>query len=179
MNTILTLLGFTGLVSTIWNILAYFGMAMIIIGVVSAKFRNHFFVWGAIILCLYAWFFLHNSLLVGLEFVVAISGALNLFGVKRGNLFIVGLTTVIVYTILLLTHSINGIWYWVGSFGLLGCGLGLTQMPKKIGFVIMAIGGFLIIVYSGFLSIWIWFVLNIIFFIASLIEIKKFKTVKA
>ncbi len=175
------LLGFTGLTSTFWNLLAYLGMIVIIVAVISKKYRNHFFVWGPLALMFYAWFFLHNPLLYCLQFIIASSGALNLLRIKKGDsaLLMVGILTGIAYILLLITGSINGIWYWIGSFGLLGIGLGLTQLPKKRSFVIMAIGGALIIIYSGALAIWIWFILNIAFFIANIAELIRWKDQKS
>lgn len=176
MTEILKFLGLTGLVSTLWNLLAYFGMIAITIAVVNKKLRNHFFVWGPLVLFLYAWLFLHNPLLTGLQLIVTVSGILNLLNIKKSSLLVVSGLTLVVYILLLVTGSISGLWYWIGSFGLLGMGLGLTQLPKKRGFVIMTIGAVLIVIYSGALSIWIWFVLNIVFFIANLIELRRFKS---
>lgn len=172
MNGVLNFLGFTGLSGTFWNILAYLGMFAIIVAVVSKneKWQNHFFFWGPLALFLYAAFFLHNPLLAGLQFIIAASGLLNLLEIKKYALLRMGVLTVIIYSILLISGSISGIWCWIGSFGLLGIGLGLTQLPKKRSFAIMAVGGALIVVYSGALQIWVWFVLNIIFFALNLIE---------
>ena len=167
------LLGFTNLTSTFWNLLAYLGMIAIIAAVVSKKWQNHFFVWGPLALFLYAYLFLHNPLLGSLQLIITASGLLNLLKIKKYSLLIVGTLTVIVYGALLLGGSINGIWCWIGSFGLLGIGLGLTQLPKKRSFVIMAIGGALIIIYSGALTIWIWFILNLVFFGANILTLLR------
>jgi hypothetical protein len=175
MNEILNFLGFTGLTSALWNLLAYVGVGMIIAAVISRRLQNHFFVWGPLALLLYAWFFLHNPLLIGLQLVVTVSGVLNLLKIKKSALWIVGILAGGTYVQLLTTNSISGIWNWIGSFGLLAIGMGLTQLPKKIGFVIMSIGGVLIVLYSGpwALKIWIWFVLNIIFLGASAITLLR------
>ena len=75
------------------------------------------------------------------------------------------------------TNSINGFWYYIGSLGLFTIGMGLTQLPKKISFEIMTIGGFLIVLYSGpwALKIWIWFILNMIFFAANILTLLRWK----
>lgn len=171
------LLGFTGLASTLWNILAYLGMIVIIVAVVSKKYRNHFFFWGPLALFLYAAFFLHNPLLAGLQLIIAASGLLNLLELKEYAFLRMGVLTVIIYSILLISGSINGIWCWIGSFGLLGIGLGLTQLPKKRSFIIMSIGGALIVLYSGpwALKIWIWFILNLFFFGANILTLLRWK----
>ncbi len=177
MNEILNFLGFNGWESACWNLLAYLGMIIIIAAVISRKCRDHFFVWGPLALMLYAKFFLHNPLLVGLQLIIVVSGILNLQKIKKGALPVVGVLTAIVYIVLLATGSINGIWYWIGSFGLLGIGLGLTQLPKKRSFVIMSIGGALIVLYSGpwALKIWIWFILNLVFFGANVLTLLRWK----
>lgn len=169
------LLGFTDLISTFWNILAYVGMSAIIVAVVSKKYRDHFFVWGPLALILYAWFFLHNPLLAGLQLIITVSGALNFLRIKKGAPWIVGILTAVVYSYLLTTGSINGIWNWIGSLGLWAIGMGLTQLPKKRSFLIMCIGGILLVVYSGpwALKIWIWFVLNIIFAISNFLTLLR------
>lgn len=173
MEQMLNLLGFTDITSILWNPLAYAGMILIIIAVVSAKLRNQFFVLGPLALLLYAWFYLHNPILAGLQLVITASGILNLRGVKRLAPFIVITLGVTVFVALLVTGQISGLWSWFGALGLLGIALGLTQLPHKRGFGIMALGGLLIVVYAFGLQIWIWFVLNIIFFVVNLLELKK------
>jgi len=179
MEQIFNLLGFTDVVSTLWNILAYAGMILITVAVVSTRWRNQFFVWGPIILLLYAWFYLHNPILAGLQLVVTVSGILNLLNAeKRVSFFVFApaviiTLAVIVFAALLTTGQISGLWPWFGALGLLGIALGLTQLPHKRGFGIMALGGLLIVVYAFALQIWVFFVLNMIFFVANLVELKK------
>ena len=177
MAEILNFLGFNGLINTFWNILAYAGMVMIIVAVISKKLQNHFFFWGPMLLLTYAFFYLHNPLLAGLQLIITVSGALNLLKIKKSAPWIVGILTVVVYLYLLATGSINGIWYWIGSFGLCAIGMGLTQLPKKRSFVIMSIGGILIVLYSGpwALKIWIWFILNLVFFGANVLTLLRWK----
>jgi type IV secretory pathway TrbL component len=59
----------------------------------------------------------------------------------------------------------------------LGIALGLTQLPKKRGFAIMALGGLLIVIYAWALQIWVFFILNIVFFAANLLKLISIKKV--
>ncbi|PIS35195.1 MAG: hypothetical protein COT36_03635 [Parcubacteria group bacterium CG08_land_8_20_14_0_20_38_56] len=173
MEQIFNLLGFTNIASILWNLLAYAGMILITVAVVSAKWRNQFFVWGPLALLLYAWFYLHNPILAGLQLVVTTSGVLNLRDIKKPAPFVVITLAVMVFAALLATGQISGLWPWIGAFGLLGIALGLTQLPHKRGFGIMASGGLLIVIYALALQIWVFFVLNAIFFVANLLEMRK------
>lgn len=175
MEQILNLLGFTSTVDILWNLLAYVGMVLIIAAVVSAKWRNQFFVWGPLALLLYAWFYLGNSILAGLQFIIIASGVFNLLGIKRRISFALVVLTIIVYAVLLVTKQISGVWLWIGSFGLFGIAFGITRLPYKKGFTIMALGSLLIIIYAFALQIWAFFVLNVILFAANLLELRKKK----
>lgn len=173
MESILNLLGFTDTISILWNLAAYLGMTLIILAVIFDKWRNQFFVWAPLILLPYTWFYLSNPLLTGLQIIVAVSGILNLVNVKKTAPFIVFALTIIVYAVLLITKQISGVWLWIGSFGFLGIALGLTQLPKKRAFTMMALGGLLIVIYTLALQIWVFFVLNLVFFMVNLFELKK------
>lgn len=173
MEQVLDVLGFADTAGIVWNTLAYIGMIMIIIAVISARLRNWLFVFGPLILLIYAWFYLHNPILASLQFVATVSGALNLRNIKKSAPFIVIGLAVLVFTALLAAGQISGLWPWFGALGLLGIALGLTQLPRKRGFAIMAIGGLLIVVYAGALQIWVFFVLNIVFFFANILELRK------
>ncbi len=173
MEQILKLLGFTDLISVLWNLSAYFGMTLIILAVISDKWRNQFLVWAPLILLPYAWFYLGNHILASLQIVVAVSAILNLVNVKKIAPFIVFVLTIIVYTVLLIAKHISGVWLWIGSFGFLGIALGLTQLPHKKGFIIMSLGALLIVVYAFALQIWVFFVLNLIFFVVNLLKLRK------
>lgn len=177
MNEILNFLGFNGTINTLWNLLAYVGMIVIIVAVISEKYRNHFFVWGPLSLLLYAWFYFHNPLLSGIQLIITVSGGLNLMKIKKNAPLIVFVLTLIIYTLLIISGSISGFWSLIGSFGLWAIGMGITQLPKKRSFVIMSIGGVLIVLYSGpwALKIWIWFFLNAFFFGANVIKLLRWK----
>ena len=173
MKEFLDVLGFTDAAGICWNIAAYIGMIMIIMAVISTKLQKHFFVWGPLILLFYAGLYLHNYILAGLQLTITVSGALNLFNVKKWSPHIVIALAVLVYAALLITGQISGLWPIIGSFGLLGIALGLTQLPKKKGFAIMALGGLLIVIYAFALQIWVFLILNIVFFAANLLKLFK------
>lgn len=173
MEQILNFLGFTDMAGIFWNSLAYIGMILITIAVLSPKWQKQFFIWGPVLLLLYSWLYLHNPILIWLQLIIIVSAGLNLLNVKKIAPFIVITLAVVAFVSLLMAGQISGLWYWFGALGLLGIALGLTQLPKKNGFYIMALGGLLVIVYSLGLQIWVFFVLNIIFFVANLLQAKK------
>jgi hypothetical protein len=173
MEQILNILGFTDSINTAWSLLGYAGMILITIAVISAKWQKPFFFWGPLVLLVYATH-LNDFILMGLQTIITASGLLNLLNIKKKSTQIVLALTVAVYAILLATGKIYGI-HWVGSFGLLGIAIGMTQLPLKRGFTIMSIGGLLVVVYSFALQVWIFFILNIVFFIANILSIKSYK----
>ena len=175
MQEIFSLLGFTDLLSTAWNLLAYAGMILITVAVISTKWRNQFFFWGPLILLLYALFYLNDPILTGLQIIVTVSGLLNLTDIKKRAPQTVIALTIVVYAALLATRQISGIWQWIGSFGLLGIALGLTQLPRRQGFAIMSIGGLLVVIYALAFRIWVFSVLNAIFFLANVVEFRSHK----
>ncbi len=173
MEGLIEILGFGDVLGIVWNMAAYLGMGVITAGVLSSRMRKHFFFWGPLVLLLYALFYLNNAILTGLQLVVTVSGLLNLLDVKKRSPYLVGVLTAIVYLILIFMGELSNVWFWLGSFGLLGIALGLTQLPKRIGFAIMLVGGILIVVYAYALAIWVFFVLNIIFAVANAIELAR------
>lgn len=173
MEQILNLLGFTNTAGILWSLLAYLGMILIITAVVFPKWRNQFFVWGPLILLLYAWFYLHDPILTGLQFIITTSGILNFLNIKKPAALIVIILAVVVFITLLANGNLVGLWSWLGALGLLGIALGLTQLPAKQGFLIMALGGLLIVIYALALQIWVFFILNAIFFAANILEWRR------
>ena len=135
--------------------------------------QKHFFVWGPLALFLYALFYLNNAILTGLQLVVTVSGALNLLNIKKRSPYLVGILTVVVYLVLIIMGQLSNVWFWLGSLGLLGIALGLTQLPKRKGVMVMLIGGILIVVYALALAIWVFFVLNMVFATANAIELAR------
>lgn len=179
MEEIFNFLGFTSLTSTLWNLLAYAGMGLAITAVFLKKhprLQGILFVAGPFPLFLYAHFFLHNIILSDLQLLITASGVMNLLKFRMRS-WIVGIVTVITFANFLATDSISGIWTFIGSIGFCALGIGLSQLPKKISYVIMCLAGALLVIYSGpwALKIWVWFILNIFFFIANLFEIVFWK----
>ena len=86
LEQIINQLGFTDPAGIFWNTLAYIGMAVIIIAVVSDRWRSQFFFWRPLILLFYAGFYLRDALLTGLQIVITVSGALNLAKIKNRRL---------------------------------------------------------------------------------------------
>ncbi|MBI2624870.1 MAG: hypothetical protein HYW70_00830 [Candidatus Nealsonbacteria bacterium] len=174
MKEIIDILWFTDPAAIVWNVFAYLGMVLIITGIVSSRFRNRFFFLGPFILFLYALLYLKDPILTGLQLLISLSGGLNLFNVRK-KLFlpVLHVSTVAVYGILLFAGQISGAWQLIGSLGLLGIAFSYTQLPNKRGFLFMGFSGLLIVAYSFVSQVWIWFVLNIVFFFTSIIEFKR------
>lgn len=170
MEQIINLLGFTNTAGILWSLLAYLGMILIITAVVFPKWRNQFFVWGPLILLLYAWFYLHDPILTGLQFIITTSGLLNFLNIKKPAALIIIILAVIVFTILLSGGKLVSLPSWLGALGLLGIALGLTRLPRKEGFIFMAAGALLVVFYAFILQIWVFFILNLIFFAANVWE---------
>jgi hypothetical protein len=175
---LIEILGFTSMFGIFWNLLAYIAMVLIIIAVLSEKYREGLFFWGPLILFLYALIYLQDPILTGLQLIISVSGVLNISYIKERlpkvtTFVVIIILTVIVFAVLLITGRFSNFWFWIGSFGLLGIALGLPQLPNKRGFAIMALGGLLIVIYAFALQIWVFFVLNIIFFIVNFREFLK------
>ena len=81
---------------------------------------------------------------------------------------------IVICAILIITEQVGKYWYyWLGGLGFLGFALGLTQLPRKRGFIIMTLGGLLIAIYSFVLQIWVFVLFNVIFIIINIFEIRK------
>lgn len=172
MEQILQTLGFTDPVSTLWNILAYIGMIMIITAVVSQKARNQLFFWGPLSLLFYALFHLHNYFLVGLQLIIAFSGLLNLLKVKKFAAVLIIAFSLPVYVCLLASHQIIGLWAWIGSLGFWTIALSFVFLPKKSSFALMALGSIFLVVYSLALGIWVYFMLNLVLLVVNILKLR-------
>lgn len=169
MGLLAEFLGFTSLNSGLWNAVSYLAFIAIIIGVFWERYRNWLITIGAIALAIYAAAFLQNTLLTTLQIVITVSGILQLCRVSRKSamLTMIG-CTIAAYLFLILKNAVADIWSFVGSLGLLGIAFGLTILPKRYGFLVMAAGGLLLVVYSFIIGAWVFFFLNIFFFVANL-----------
>ncbi|MDO8743245.1 MAG: hypothetical protein Q7J30_01645 [Candidatus Azambacteria bacterium] len=153
----------------LWNAVSYLAFIMIIVGIFWQRCRNWLITMGAIALAVYAAIFLQNTLLTTLQIVIAISGILQLCRVSRKIAMRVMIgCTIAAYLFLIFENTIADDWSFIGSLGLLGIAFGLTMLPKRYGFLVMAAGGLLLIGYSFVIGAWVFFFLNIFFFIANL-----------
>lgn len=162
-HTILEILGFTNLIGVIWNMLAYAAFICIIVGVSSDRYRNFLITLGGGLLAFYAYFFFHNYLFAVLQCLIVISGVLQWKKAKGAAMVMVVLTAA-AYLFLIRIGAIGNIWALIGSFGLLGIVFGLVVLPKRYGFMLMAVGGALLVIYAFPTRAWVFFFLNIFFF---------------
>lgn len=173
-------LGFTTVAGTVWNAISYGAFIVIIVGVYSEKHRNKLITLGAAILALYAGIFLKNPLFTGLQTLIMISGILQLAKVsKRISMTAMILLTAAAYAILYGGGAITDGWSLAGSFGFLGIAFGLATLPQRFGFIFMATGGILLVVYAFHVSVWVFFLLNIFFAIANIQEWQKAESSEA
>jgi len=169
MQVMLEFLGFTSLTSSLWNTVSYLAFILIIVGVFYERGRNWLITIGAIVLAIYAAIFLQNTLLTTLQIVITISGILQLCRVPRNSAMRIMIgCTVAAYFFLIFKNAIADTWSFAGSLGLLGIAFGLTILPKRYGFLVMAAGGLLLVAYSFVISAQVFFFLNIFFFVANL-----------
>ena len=171
MQTLIQFLGFTTLTSSLWNMAAYIAFIGIIIGVSWEKYRNLLVTIGAFVLVFYAGIFLHDPLFVISQCVIVFSGILQLTKTsKRTATKSLILATLLSYAILLKNGAIADIWSFIGSLGLLGIAFGLIILPKRFGFLVMAVGGVFLTIYAYTVSAWVFFLLNIFF---AIVNVKK------
>ena len=169
METVLDFLGFATVAGTVWNAVSYAAFIVIIIGVYSERHRNTLITLGAAVLALYAGIFLKNPLFATLQTLIVISGLLKLTKFSRRiSMAAIILLTAAAYAILYGGGVITDTWSLMGSFGLLGIALGLATLPRRYGFILMAIGGLFLIAYAFQVSVWVFFLLNIFFAIANI-----------
>ncbi|OGZ12431.1 MAG: hypothetical protein A2942_02335 [Candidatus Lloydbacteria bacterium RIFCSPLOWO2_01_FULL_50_20] len=76
--------------------------------------------------------------------------------------------TTLAYFLLAMNGAIADEWSLMGSFGFLGIAFGLAALPKKFGFLLLAIGGALLTIYAFHVSAWVFFTLNLIYFVESM-----------
>ncbi|KKS88385.1 hypothetical protein A2567_00230 [Candidatus Azambacteria bacterium RIFOXYD1_FULL_42_11] len=171
MQTIIQFLGFTTTTGIIWNSLAYIAFIGIIIGVSSEQYRNWLITIGALVLAFYASIFLHDPLFTILQSIVVFSGFSQLlYRPKLYTTLALILATFLSYLFLILNGEIANIWSFIGSLGLLGIAFGLIILPKRFGFLVMAVGGVFLTIYAYTVSAWVFFFLNIFF---AIVNVKK------
>jgi len=153
----------------IWDAVSYLAFIAIIIGVFSERYRNVLITLGAAVLAMYAWFFLENLLFTILQLLIVVSGVMQLVRLS-GRIAVTSMVilTSVAYMHLYISGAITDVWALIGSFGLLGIALGLVILPKHYGFLFMAAGGMLLILYAFDVEAWVFFFLNIFFVVANL-----------
>ncbi|HEY4497283.1 MAG TPA: hypothetical protein VJC20_00795 [Candidatus Paceibacterota bacterium] len=177
---IFDLLGFTTVENSIWNAISYGAFVAIIIGVFSERFRNILITLGAVVLAIYAEVFLKNPLFATLQTLIVVSGLLQIANLRRHFVVIAMMAlTIVAYLFLFLSGVIADGWVLAGSFGLLGIAFGLVTLPNRFGFLLMASGGVLLIIYAFRVGAWVFFLLNIFFIIANLYTWQKTRGVSA
>ncbi|OGF62008.1 hypothetical protein A2926_01440 [Candidatus Giovannonibacteria bacterium RIFCSPLOWO2_01_FULL_44_40] len=166
---VLNFLGFVDFTSTIWNLVAYAGMVVILFGVKSKNYRPHLIGFGAVILTFFAFLFLRDYILTSLQLLIAISGVLEIFGVnKKVSTTIFSVLSAVLFITLIFGGYVPDALRWLGVFGALGIAFGLIFVPHRLGFVSMALGGALLVIYAPFVGAWVFFFLNLIFTILNL-----------
>ena len=164
MTTMLNFFGFVDLPSTIWNLFAYGGMVVILFGVKSKNYRPHLIGSGAVVLMFFAFIFLKDYILAGLQLLISISAV---FEIARTSKKVSASVTLVLSAILFLALIFGGyvpdLLRWLGIGGAFGIAFGLTLAPKKSGFATMGAGGALLVIYSPFVGAWVFFFLNLIF----------------
>jgi len=176
METLLSFLGFSTIANSLWNTASYVAFIAIIIGVFSDRCRNMLITSGAIVLAVYAEVFLKNSLFATLQVLVVVSGILQWTKLSRHYAVTTMATlTVVAYVFLYLNGAIADGYALVGSLGLLGIAFGLVALPKRYGFLFMATGGVLLIIYAFHVTAWVFFFLNIFFTIANIHTWRKIR----
>ena len=170
MHTLTEFFGFTSPISTFWNLSAYLAFTIIIAGVLSEKYRNLLITYGAGVLALYAGTFLHDPLFMLLQILIVISGILLSIKPLPKNVAVAIMifSTVAAYLFLIINGSITSVSAFIGSIGLLGIAFGLIALPKRYGFLLMAVGGILLFIYAFYVSAWVFFFLNIFFTLANI-----------
>jgi len=168
-NMALEILGFTTVVSSVWNAVSYVAFVIIIVGVYNNRHRNTIITFGATILTLYAIFFLKSPLFSALQILIVVSGILQWAQINKHVAVVVMLVlTSVAYAFLYLSGEMTDGWALIGSFGLLGIAFGLITLPKSIGFLIMVAGGALLTIYAFHVAAWVFFFLNIFFVFANI-----------
>lgn len=174
MQTLIEFFGFTDFTNALWNTVGYLALIIIIIGVFSERYRNILITVGAGVLAYYAGIFLHNPMFATLQALIVFSGLLSITGTpKRPAMFIMIALTAAAYLFLITDGAIVDAWTFMGSLGLLGIAFGLIILPKHYGFILMAVGGTLLVIYAFAVAAWVFFFLNIFFIIANIYTLQK------
>jgi len=158
-------LGFTTWtwIDTVLNIAAYAAFYFIIRAVHKERFINETFAVCGGFLGIYAWFFLGNLLLATLQGLIFVSASLQFAEVKRrSGIMIMSVLTIAAYVWLASSGMLTDTKAIIGSIGLLGIAIGIMLLPSRHAFLMMAVGGVLLVYYS-FPAAMVFVLLNIFF----------------
>ncbi len=169
MSGLLTVLGFTTLESTLWNLASYIAFIGIIVGVLYERWRNILLTVGGATLACYSEFFFKDIVFTALQALLTVSGVMQLARVKhRVSIATMLALTVVVLSLLLLGGALQSMNTVVGVGGLLGITFGIVLLPRRNAFVLMTLGGVLLIAYAWVVGAWVFFWLNIFFALANM-----------
>ncbi len=171
MTSALTLFGLTTLKSTLWNLAAYAAFISIIVGVCYERGRNVLITVGAAVLALYSGFFLKDPVFAALQTIITASGIMQLCRAGRKvSIVVISALTIIALTFLVLDGALQSVAMTVGIGGLLGIAFGIALLPKGNAFVLMTLGGVLLVGYALTVGAWVFLWLNIFFALANIRE---------
>ena len=171
METILTFLGFTTLESTVWNVIAYGFVVLLIVATLREKHRYEFFAAGATALAVYSGLFLHNTLFTTLQIVVMISALLQVYKVSpKKSRVTLSLLTLCALIFLFLSGNLETRLDILGALGLSGIAFGIVMLPRQSAFIVMALGGGFLTWYAFVIPVWAFFILNMFYTGANILQ---------
>jgi len=173
-ETVFSVLGFTTLEGVIWNSVAYAAVLAIIAALFLEKYdtlRYTIFAISGVVLVAYSHFSLHDVLFTILQTVITISALFQLLKFKPWSARVsLGLLTFIAIILLVFNGNLNSTLSAVGAVGFIGIAAGVVLLPLRAAFIVMAVGGAFLIGYAWETAAWVFFILNIVFVIANLIQ---------
>ncbi len=171
MLSLFTVFGFTTLESTLWNLVAYAAFISIIVGVLYERFGTMLITIGAAVLALYSAFFLKDAVFAVLQTIITVSGVMRLRRIENTvtAVTIAGLA-ILALPALVLYGTLQGAAAIAGAGGLLCIAFGIVLLPRSGAYLLMTVGGILLIAYAWNAGAWVFFWLNIFFALANIKE---------
>ncbi|TSC64853.1 MAG: hypothetical protein G01um101491_136, partial [Parcubacteria group bacterium Gr01-1014_91] len=109
--------------------------------------------------------------------LITVSGVLQLCHTgRKASVVVMSALTIIALIFLVLGGALQSVAMTVGIGGLLGIAFGIVLLPRGNAFVLMTLGGVLLVGYALVVGAWVFFWLNIFFVFAN---IKEFFTARA
>ncbi|MBI2109272.1 MAG: hypothetical protein HYT93_03805 [Parcubacteria group bacterium] len=175
MEAVLALLGFTTTAGIVWNSIAYAAAVGSIAGLFIKERNKHIrytlFTVCGVALAAYSHLFLHSLLFSTLQVVVTCSALFQLckFEPWRARVSLT-LLTGIALIILILSGNLNDVWGVIGTVGLVGIAVGLVLFPLTVAYLLLAAGALFLVGYALETAAWVFFALNIVFALSSIIQ---------